>query len=267
MPARISISAGWRRRRFSRRKALPMPSPATAKAGGQVFQAVFEDLRARLRRGDWLPGERLPSIPQLARAIGVGTGSVREALRALEMIGLVRIEHGRGVFVSNLRPPDDLAQRAATDSRGLLLALAETRRLLEPELAALAAERGTVKELAEIEQLARQMEARALAGLDFADPDLRFHRQIAQAAHNPVLAQMMAGVTDLFLESRRVTSREPGMTERAVRYHVLIAEALRDRHPGQARLLMLAHMNDALTGLLAAAAAPPAFPPESEAPA
>lgn len=219
--------------------------------GNPVFQAVCDDLRQRIRRGDWLPGERLPSIAQLARTIGVGTGSVREALRSLESIGLVRIEHGRGVFVTSPNGPDGLARHFEAGSSGLLLALAETRRLLEPELAALAAERGTAAELDEILGLAKQMEARALQGLDFADPDMLFHRRIAEAAHNPVLQQMMAGVNDLVRESRQVTAREPGMTARAVRYHVLIAEALRDHHPAQARLLMLAHMNDALNGVLA----------------
>ncbi|MFN8478303.1 MAG: hypothetical protein U0074_10860, partial [Kouleothrix sp.] len=54
-----------------------------------------------------------------------------------------------------------------------------------------------------------------------------------------------------FLESRQLTSLEPGMTARAVRYHLLIAEALCDRNAAQARLLMLAHMNDTLSSLLA----------------
>ena len=62
----------------------------------------------------------------------------------------------------------------------------------------------------------------------------------------------MESLNDLFLVSRKVTSSEPDMTARAVRYHLLIAEALRDRNAAQARLLMLAHMNDALSGVLLA---------------
>ena len=225
-----------------------------AAQGNRVFQALVEDLKQRIRRGEWLPGERLPSITRLAKDLEVSTGSVREALRSLQSIGLVRIEHGRGVFITGSRSSIELASHFQDVSIGLLVALTETRRLLEPELAALAAERGTDEELAEIECFAKQMEQEAMQGLDFVEPDVRFHHCIAQAARNPILYRMMESVRDLFLESRKVTAMEPGMTARAVRYHLLIAEALRDRNASQAQLLMLAHMNDTLSGVLAAEA-------------
>ena len=219
-----------------------------------VFRIVFEDLKQRIRRGEWLPGARLPSIARLAKDLEVSTGSVREALRSLQSIGLVKIEHGRGVFVTGSSPSTELAGHLHNVSTGLMVALAETRRILEPELAALTAERGTDDELEEIIRLAQRMDEEAQQGLDFVEPDVQFHRCIAQAARNPILYQMMESVNDLFLESRRVTSVEPGMTARSVRYHLLIADALRDRNAPQARLLMLAHMNDTLNGVLAAAA-------------
>lgn len=225
------------------------PAPAL---GNPVFQIVFEELRQRIRKGEWLPGARLPSIKQLAAELAVSTASVREALRSLQSIGLVKIEHGRGVFVTGARPATELASHFQDLSIGLIVALAETRRILEPELAALAAERGTDAELAEIERLAHAMERDASHGVDFTEPDVQFHQQIASAARNPILARMMESVNDLFLESRKLTAREPGMTARAVRFHLLIAEALRDRNGPQARLLMLAHMNDTLGGVLAA---------------
>ena len=77
---------------------------------------------------------------------------------------------------------------------------------------------------------ADQLEEQAAHGIDFAEPDVQFHRQIAQAGYNPILYSMMESVNDLFMESRRITSMEPGMTARAIRDHVLIAEALSDRN-------------------------------------
>ncbi len=216
-----------------------------------VFQSVSAALRDRLRAGEWRPGERLPSIAQLATEYGVGTGSIREALRSLQTMGLVRIEHGRGVFVVSLPAGADLALHFESAGTGLLVALAEARRIIEPELVALAAERGTDQELDEISALAHAMEEQAAHGLDFVDPDMNFHRRIAQAARNPVLAQMMDGIHDLFLVSREMTARDPGMTARAVRYHILIAEALRGRNANQARLLMHAHTEDTVTTLTA----------------
>src|SRR5215813_5764596 len=103
-----------------------------------VFQLALSDLKQRIRMGEWLPGERLPSIAQLARDLNISTGSVREALRSLQSLGLVKIEHGRGVFVVGPRPWTEVASQFEDVSIGLIAALAETRRILEPELAALA---------------------------------------------------------------------------------------------------------------------------------
>jgi GntR family transcriptional regulator, transcriptional repressor for pyruvate dehydrogenase complex len=220
-------------------------------AGNRVFQSVFDDLLQRIRSGMWLPGERLPSITRLAKDLDVSTASLREALRSLQSIGMVTIEHGRGVFVTASQPATSLTSHFQDVSTGLIVALAETRRILEPELAALAAERGTDAELAAIEELALEMDAEARQNIDFVEPDVQFHRRIAQAARNPILQQIMDDLNDLLLESRKLTAQEPGMTARAVRYHLLIAEALRTRNGPQARLLMLAHMNDALNSVLA----------------
>lgn len=226
--------------------ALASP-PSTP--GSPVFRSLFDELLQRIRRGDWLPGERLPSIPHLARQLGVSTGSLREALRSLQSMGVVKIEHGRGVFVTGAAPPD-VASHFQDVSVGVLLALAETRRILEPELAALAAVRGSEEELTTIMRLAQQMEQDTLRGIDSVEPDTQFHHCIAEAARNPVLFRMMESVNELFLQSRVVTAREPGLPARTVRYHLLIAEALCERNAAQARLLMLAHMNDALDSLL-----------------
>jgi GntR family transcriptional repressor for pyruvate dehydrogenase complex len=222
-----------------------------ARRANPVYSVVYAELEQRIKRGEWVAGGKLPSISRLARELHVGAGSVREALRALETIGLVRIEHGSGVFVADILALSDLPAHFQHRDAGLLLALAETRRIIEPELAALAAERGSDQELHEIEALARQMEQEARQGIDFVAPDVQFHRAIARAARNPVLFRMMESVNDLFVEMRTLTSRQPGMTARAVSYHLLIAEAMRARNSSQARLLMLAHMNDSLSGVLA----------------
>ena len=216
----------------------------------QVHTSVAEAIKVRVAAGDWVVGQRLPSISQLAQTLGVGTGSVREAVKVLASLGIIRIEHGRGMFVAS-------AQRAQLDpyehfqdvGAGSVLALCEARRILEPELAAFAAERGTDADLQSIREQALAMEQLVAEGLDFSEPDLQFHRQIALAAHNPVLARMMDGVNDLLRESQKIT-REQAMTQRAVRYHLLIADAICERNPLQARLLMLAHVNDAINSVL-----------------
>ncbi len=220
-------------------------------SGQQVYLAVVETLMQRIAAGDWQPGQRVPSITQLARELGVSTGPVREAARVLASRGLLRIEHGRGIFVTDApNLPLDLYEHFQRMDTGSLLELFEARRLLEPELAALAADRATDEQAELILALAQAMERAADAGQDFAEPDIQFHQQIARAARNSVLAGMMAGINDLIVAGQQVTVDLPGMTPRAVRYHLLIAEAIRDRQPLQARLLMLAHVSDAIESLL-----------------
>jgi GntR family transcriptional repressor for pyruvate dehydrogenase complex len=222
--------------------------------GNHVYHNIFENLQQRIRQGDWLPGDRLPSIAQLARELHAGAGSIREVLRSLQSIGLVKIEHGSGVYVTGARPATVLSSHFQNMGDGLLLALAETRCLLEPELASLAAERGTDSELIEIEGLARQMEDTGKQGNDFSELDILFHRQIAYAARNPILYKTMEAVGDLLLESRRAILLSPTALMRALRYHALIADALRLRNAAQSRLLMQGHMNSMLDEVLASEA-------------
>ncbi len=231
----------------------------------QVYTSVAEAIKARIASGEWVPEQRLPSISQLAQEFGVGTGSVREAVKVLASLGIIRIEHGRGMFVSAVQVAQvDPYEHFQDVGAGSILALCEARRILEPELAAFAAERGSDSELQSIREQALEMERLVAAGESFFEPDLQFHRLIALAAHNAVLARMMDGVNDLLMESRKITMPLPNMNQRAVRYHLLIAEAICDRNPLQARLLMLAHVNDAINNVLAWQAGGPAAQPAEQ---
>lgn len=219
--------------------------------GTRVYHNIFEELQQRIRQGDWLPGERMPSIAQLAKEYHVGAGSIREALRSLQSIGVIAIEHGSGVYVTGRRPATELSSHFQNVGSDLVIALAETRWILEPELASLAAERATNEELANIEDFTRQMEEASQRGDTFAELDVLFHRQIARSARNPILFQTMEGVSDLFLESRKTILLDPEALLRALRYHGLIADALKQRNASQARLLMQGHMNSMLNEVLA----------------
>jgi GntR family transcriptional repressor for pyruvate dehydrogenase complex len=201
---------------------------------------VFENLQQRIRRGDWQPGTRLPSITRLAQDLHVGARSVAEALQSLQSIGPVKIEHGRGVFVVSSRPSTDISGHFQDVGAGQRVALPETRRIWEPELAALAAERGSEEELGEVENLAWQMETQAQQGNDFAELDVLSHRHVARAARNPIFYRTIAGVTDLFLESRRQRRMPFSHSVSTAHYHLLIAQAPRSRNAPQARRLMQA---------------------------
>lgn len=236
------------------KKSTTTKTKETIPKGKRVHKNIFEELQQRIRQGDWLPGDRIPSITQLAKEMEVSTGSIREALSSLQTINMVKIEHGSGVYVTGTRPSVELSSHFQNMGDGALLALAETRRILEPELAFLAAERGTDEELTEIEGLARRMIEESQRGNDFSEIDVLFHRKIAQAARNPILRQTFEDIGDLLLQLRRSILLDPNALLRSLRYHTLIAEALKSRNAEQVRLLMQGEMNCMVDEVLASEA-------------
>lgn len=212
-----------------------------------VYEAVMEKLKGLISAQKYAPGQRLPSIKALAREMGVGEGSVREAIRILGSMRVLRVLHGSGIYINEELGLDaDLAAQMAQLEARSMFDLFEARRALEPELAALAAERATPEEVASMLEAALTMEQIVQRGGDFLEVDLSFHQRIAAAARSPVLLRMLEAIEPLLLDSRRLTNRLPGVPEKSARYHVLIAHAIAGGNAEQARSLMHAHMSDAL---------------------
>lgn len=210
-----------------------------------VYQRVLEDIEAQLRSGALSPGDRLPTITEMARQAGVSTPAVREAYRVLESMGVLEVTRGRGTFVSpDFSDTRSIVQHFQLAEAQSLAHLFEARRLLEPEIASLAAERGSDAERKAVLETAQEMESLHRCGDDFLDPDVRFHELIVAAAHNPVLAKMLATVNELLLDSRRRTMRLEGAAEKAVNYHLLIGRAIASRDAEAARALMYQHVAD-----------------------
>ncbi|MBO9607427.1 MAG: FadR family transcriptional regulator [Paenibacillaceae bacterium] len=212
-------------------------------AGKLAYEKVYDEMKRRIASGEWEPGSRLPTIEQLSALFGVGVSTVREAVRILGKQKIVRIEQGRGTFVSSelsASPPQlvDVLERAS------IRQLTDARLIVEPELAALAARHATAEAREAIVRDAEAMRRKAAAGRDFLAEDIRFHERIAAAAANEVLAGMMAHVNDLLLDSRRTTMKWPGMNEKASSYHMLIAQAIAGRDEERARTLMRLHLED-----------------------
>src|SRR5579883_2319681 len=176
-------------------KGGPMPATKRRPNGrpALVFERVVEAVKERIAAGELRPGDSLPSVEQLAATHAVGVSSVREALRVLGATGVIRIEHGRGSFVAEQPPPPlELRQRFTRREASALVELAEARRLVEPELAALACERALPEDVAAVKKAARRMTADLRSGRDWLEADIAFHDAVCRAAHNDVLAHMLA---------------------------------------------------------------------------
>ncbi|MEU8887801.1 FadR/GntR family transcriptional regulator [Streptomyces sp. NPDC048442] len=154
-----------------------------------VEQAIAH-LREQITEGHWPVGTKIPGETTLAKTLGVGRSTVREALRALSEAGLLRARQGSGVFVIATEPEEDWPARLR---RAEITDVYEVRMLVEVQAARLAAERRTEDD---VTALRAAMEARreAVGGGDaaFVDADIALHAVVVDAAHNPVLTSLFA---------------------------------------------------------------------------
>jgi DNA-binding FadR family transcriptional regulator len=234
----------------------------TAEAGGravrQRYEQIADRLVAELRRGALSPGQKLPSERELAQQLQVGRASVREALGALQIRGLVETRRGAGSFVAHdalerLSGADELHASLDLPADAGPAAVLQARRILEPEIAALAAHRGGEDET--ITQLLETMAESADPSdpkqrRQWSDADRRFHRQIAVLTANPVLtaiADHLAELMDqpLWQQLRDDSIAVPGRTTLQLAEHRLIAAAIAEQDPDAARQHAAGHIDRA----------------------
>src|SRR6478672_517201 len=157
----------------------------------QLYERIASRLAEDVRSGALAPGERLPGERELARRLGVGRSSVREAIAALQVDGVVVTRPGSGTYVADAPPVARGEDTAADVSPSALL---EARALVEPRIAALAAQRaGQGGRDAESERLLDAMESGALP---WNDADRLFHLRLAELTANPVLAALAGQISD-----------------------------------------------------------------------
>ncbi len=215
-----------------------------------AHESILEQMKNKIAAGVWKPGERLPTLQSLTKEFGLSISSVREALRILESQRIVSIEHGRGMFIRN-DPSlfDDSGTKIREMENSSLIHLLEARLILEPELAALCAERATFHLTKQLRQMAEEMIEERARGGNFFSTDLLFHQTIADGADNPVLAQMLSAISDLSAAGRRQTNKLPNASVKAANFHMLIALAIEERQPEQSRLLMKSHIDDMILAI------------------
>ena len=208
----------------------------------QRYEQVADRLAADIRAGRLAPGERLPSERDLARRLEVGRASVREAIAALQVAGMIETRPGSGSFVAA-----GAAERTREAHDSSPSDLLEARALLEPAVARLAAQRGRAD--ADAEALLAAMEQAADAGdrAGWNDCDRRFHQRIAALTGNPVLldlADRIAAVMDepLWQRLRDDSIAVPGRTTLHLAEHRMIYEAIAEGDADAAELYAAQHI-------------------------
>ena len=205
---------------------------------------VVNHVRALIENGTLKPGDQIPPERDLARTLQISRASLRAGIGYLAAIGVMKIKHGVGTFVAD-GPPD--FGRASLSFIGALHGfqswqMFEARILLESGLAALAAERGKEEHHAALSEEVAEMFANIDNPGDYLIHDVLFHRIIAQASGNPILASIMETVTSSMYDKRRKTVERAIDLRESAEMHREIYRAIRARRPADARKLMEQHL-------------------------
>jgi GntR family transcriptional repressor for pyruvate dehydrogenase complex len=166
----------------------------------RAWKIVLDSIESRLLSGELGPGDHLPPERALATELGVGRSSVREALRVLEVFGLVRTQTGSGpqsgaIIIASPSSAIGALMRMQVAARGFQVAdIVRTRLLLETAVVGDLAERSNTVDLAAAARLLDAMEAPQLTQLEFLALDAQFHLSLAEASENQVVATMMTGL-------------------------------------------------------------------------
>jgi GntR family transcriptional repressor for pyruvate dehydrogenase complex len=210
--------------------------------------AAFEQLISHVVNGSWKAGDRIPAERDLCQQLGIARTSLREALKAMELVGMVDSRVGDGTFV---------CPRSEFLSRPLLWAftgtdntefeeIMEARIIIEENLAGLAAQRGTPEEIAAIGETVQMLQDSIARGEPILDVDMAFHLAIARASHNNVLAKSVQLLRNLMRQWLYYKVLMPEAAPRVLKRHLAISRAIKQGKPIVARREMRLHLEEAM---------------------
>jgi DNA-binding FadR family transcriptional regulator len=242
--------------RYSNQTTTSRPAgSAPRRAGGnavyklvrtsRLYEQIVQQIEESILKGSLKAGDQLPAERELAIRFGVSRTAVREAVKALREKGLVEAYSGRGTFIT------DGTSQAVRQSFDLMVKigqpegstdLAEVRSILEPEIAALAAERAEESDRATLREAVAVMD-RSLKDADaYIEADLDFHLALAEAAANPLILSLIDSIVGLLREQRLRIFQVEGGPQRGQIHHKRILEAMEKRDAKMARDAMKAHL-------------------------
>lgn len=216
----------------------------------KIYEEIVEQIRDLVLRGELKPGDKLPSERDLVERLKVSRASIREALSALEMMGLLEVRSGEGTFIQKVGAESVIAPLAwmLSVEQGTALELLEVRKILEGQAVYLAAERAEEEDLLEMEQaLADMQQEMVTPELGGEKADLRFHYAITRATKNTLLIRLMDTISDLMrhiLKTSRAKLYEGKYSpDILLKEHARIYKAIKSRNAVKASELVLEHLN------------------------
>ncbi|WP_291300670.1 FadR/GntR family transcriptional regulator [Desulfosporosinus sp. BICA1-9] len=217
----------------------------------KIYQVVFESIRDSIINGELKAGQKLPPERVLAKRFQVSRTSIREALMALEISGIIEIKSSEGSFIRQIETKtliNDLSAAIIKAEDSMVYEMLEVRRLIESECAALAAVRASSFNLARIRQHLDDMAKSEFDEESGLSADVNFHYSVAQAANSPILFDLMKVLVNRMKGTIRATRcyrfSQPNRFEETLNEHKDIYIAISSNNPDRARSLMTKHLID-----------------------
>jgi GntR family transcriptional repressor for pyruvate dehydrogenase complex len=219
------------------------PAWATERLSDRLAATLIEQIDSGALR----PGDRLPTEAQLSARHGVSRSVVREAVQRIKSRGLLLSRQGSGVYVAPPPAHRPLAfDPTVLESMQAVVQVVELRRVLEGEIAALAAARSTRAQQAGLRRALKAIDSAMAAGHDGVAEDMAFHRAIGEATGNPQFGRLLAFLEQYLLEAMRVTkgneARREDFMHQVREEHCAIVEAIEARDPARARAAAVGHL-------------------------
>ena len=207
-----------------------------------LAEQVADGIMNLIQETPYKAGDKLPTEKELCESTGAGRNTVREALKILASRNVLEIRQGAGTFVSEKQgiPDDPLGFSMVNDHVKLTKDLLQVRIMLEPQIAALAAQCAKEHEIKELEEILEEMEAALKKREDYSELDTKFHTKIAQCTHNIVMENLLPVIG----KGVAVFAKEVAQTEydRTWISHRKIFCYIRDHKPFEAEMEMQYHL-------------------------
>ncbi len=226
----------------------PVPASYRPLSQPRLHEGVVQQVMTQIMSGALEPGASLPSEATLAQQFGVSRTVIREAVRVLVGKGLIAVKHGSGMLVQpsdqwNYLDPLILFEHLrVSQDQSVLNELLELRRVVEVEIAALAALRHTAEDLRTLHELIEGMRAVLDDPKAYTRLDIAFHETILTTARNRLLAQALRPASQALLVGRLISSQRPGGPRASERGHEEIFEAIESGDQEHARTAMRRHI-------------------------
>lgn len=219
-----------------------------------LSEEMSKQMIEMVRNGEWIPGEKIPGEIELSKAFQVSRNTVREALKSLEISGIIEAQPGRGTFLSihAQRNIDRMELMYLLKSGSSFDELMDTRLLIEPHLGQLAAERANDEDIEVLERIMDECREAIDNGNYTTDHGLKFHMHIAVMSKNLVLAKFLHSITEelyaqrlMFLD-KYVENQD---LEEHIKEHEKILEAVKRRDSEAVKKYLYEHIHSAMLTL------------------